>query len=69
MFGELFAYLIRIPDCERTMKAFLTNLTTRHWLLLAMVAVLVAYPLVRIVLPAAVHAVVPDVVRSVLRVI
>jgi len=51
------------------MKAFLTNFTTRHWLLLAMAAVIVTYPLVRIVLPAAVHAVVPDVVRSVLRVI
>ena len=51
------------------MKHFLANLASRNWLLLAMVAVVASYPLVRIVVPAAVHAVVPEVVRTILHVI
>ena len=51
------------------MKTFLTNLTTRHWLLLAGVGVVAAYPLVHLVVPAVVHALVPEVVRSVWHVI
>jgi len=46
------------------MKANFTNLPMRNWLLLAVPAVVIAYPLVRIVLPAVLHAMVPDVVRS-----
>jgi len=67
--GELFRQRVRILDSERIVKPFLTNLANRNWLLLAMVAVVVSYPLVRIVVPAAVHAVVPEVVRTMLRVI
>jgi hypothetical protein len=48
------------------MKAYFTNLPTRIWLLLVVPVVLVAYPVVRIVGPAVVHAVVPEVVRTVL---
>jgi len=51
------------------MKAYLNNLSTRTWLLLVIPAVVLAYPVVRIVVPAVVHAVVPEVVRSVLSVI
>ena len=51
------------------MKAYLTNLSTRAWLLLVAPAVVLAYPVAQIVVPAVVHAVVPEVVRSVLRVI
>jgi len=51
------------------MKAYLQNLPTRIWLLLVIPAVMLAYPVVRIVLPAVIHAVVPEVVRSVLSVI
>jgi hypothetical protein len=51
------------------MKSFITNLTTRNWHLLAIPALVLAYPLVRILIAAVVHAVVPEVVRSVLSVI
>ena len=51
------------------MKAYFTNLPTRIWLLLIVPAVVIAYPVVRIVVPAVVHAVVPEAVRTVLSVI
>jgi len=51
------------------MKGYFTNLPTRIWFLVVVPAVVIAYPVVRIVVPAVVHAVVPDVVRSVLSVI
>ena len=51
------------------MKAFITNLPTRSWLLLVIPVVVAAYPIARIVVPAVVRAVVPEVVRSVLSVI
>ena len=51
------------------MKAYFSNLPMRSWLLLVVPAVMLAYPVVRIVVPAVVHAVVPEVVRSVLSVI
>jgi hypothetical protein len=51
------------------MKAYFTNLPTRVWLLLVMPAVVIAYPVVRIVIPAVVHAVLPEAVRSVLSMI
>lgn len=51
------------------MKAYFTNLPMRIWVLLVVPAVALAYPVVCIVVPAVVHAVVPDVVRTVLSVI
>jgi hypothetical protein len=51
------------------MKAYFTNLPTRTWLLLVVPAVMIAYPLIRIAVPAVVHAVVPEAVRTVLSVI
>ena len=51
------------------MKAYFTNLPTRTWLLLVVPAVVIAYPVIRIVIPAVVHAVVPEAVRAVLSVI
>jgi len=51
------------------MKAYLANLSMRMWLLLAVPAIVIAYPVARIVVPAVAHAVVPEVVRTVLRVI
>jgi hypothetical protein len=51
------------------MKGYFTNLPTKTWFLVVVPAVAIAYPVVRIVVPAVVHAVVPDVVRSVLSVI
>ena len=49
------------------MRAYLANLTPKARILLALPAVVIAYAVVMIVLPAVVHAVVPEVVRSVLR--
>jgi hypothetical protein len=51
------------------MKAYINNLPTKIWVLLVVPAVLVAYPVVRVMVPAVLHAVVPDVVRSLLSVI
>ena len=51
------------------MKAYFQNLPTKTWLFLVIPAVIIAYPVVRIVVPAVIHAVVPEAVRSVLRVI
>jgi hypothetical protein len=51
------------------MKAYFNNLPTRTWLLLVVPVVVIAYPVVRIVVPAVVHAVVPEVVRTVFSVI
>jgi hypothetical protein len=51
------------------MKAYFTNLPIKVWVLLVVPAVVIAYPVVRIVVPAVVRAVVPEVVRSVLSVI
>jgi len=51
------------------MRAYFTNLPTRTWLLIVVPAVVIAYPVARMVVPAVIHAVVPEVVRSVLSVI
>ena len=51
------------------MRAYLANLTPKTWALLAVPLAAIAYPLVTIVLPVVIKAVVPDVVRSVLSLI
>jgi hypothetical protein len=51
------------------MKAYFTNLPTRIWLLLAVPVVVIAYSVAGAVLTAVIHAVVPNVVRTVLSVI
>ena len=51
------------------MKAYFTNLPTKTWILLVVPAIVIAYPIARIAVPAVLHAVVPEVVRSVLSVI
>lgn len=51
------------------MRAYLANLPTRVWFLAVVPAVLVAYPVAKVLIPIVVHAVVPDVVRSVLSVL
>ena len=51
------------------MKAYFTNLPTKGWILLVVPALLIAYPVARVVVPAVIRAVVPEVVRSVLSVI
>ena len=51
------------------MRAYLANLTPKAAMLLAVPLVAVAYPVVMILLPAIVRAIIPDVVRSVLSLI
>lgn len=57
------------PVAEDVMKAYLSNLSTKTWMLLVLPAVALAYPIATIVVPAVIRAVVPQVVRSVLSVI
>jgi len=66
--GTFFRPDSYIPTGD-AMKAYLANLPTKIWALLVLPAVGVAYPIVRIVVPAVVRAVVPEVVRTVLHVI
>ena len=49
------------------MRAYLAKLTPKAQVLLAVPVVVIAYMIVMIVIPALFHAVIPDVVRSVLR--
>jgi hypothetical protein len=51
------------------MKAYFSNLSTKMWLLLIVPSLAIAYPIAREVVPAVIHAVVPEVVRNVLSVI
>jgi len=51
------------------MKAYFQHLPTKVWLLLVVPALALAYPIARVVVPAVIHAVVPEVVRNVLGVI
>ncbi len=48
------------------MQAYLAKLTPKARMLLVLPIVAIAYPVVMIVVPAIIHAIVPDVVRSVL---
>ena len=66
---ELFHRFLRTLSAEDVMRAYLNNMPMKIWLLLVLSTLALAYPLVRIVVPAVIHAVVPEVVRSVLRVI
>jgi hypothetical protein len=51
------------------MRAYLAKLTPNTRILLAVPVIAIAYALVTIVVPAVIHAAIPDVVRSVLRLI
>jgi hypothetical protein len=51
------------------MRAHFNNLSMKTWLLLVVPALVIAYPIARVVVPAVIHAVVPEVVRNVLTVI
>jgi hypothetical protein len=51
------------------MRAYLTKMTPKARLLLALPLIAMAYPVVMILLPAIIRAIVPDVVRSVLSLI
>ena len=61
-----FRHRASVLFSEVAMRAYLYNLPTGIWALAVIPAVLIAYPVGRVVLPALVHAIVPDVVRTVL---
>jgi hypothetical protein len=45
------------------------HLSAKTWALAAVTVVLIAYPLARIAIPAIIHGIMPDVVRTVLNLI
>jgi hypothetical protein len=49
------------------MRAYLAKLSPKARMLLALPVIVIAYMIVMIVIPAVVHAAVPEVVRSVLK--
>lgn len=51
------------------MRAHFNNLSMKAWLLLVVSALITAYPIVSVVVPAVIRALVPEVVRNVLTVI
>ncbi|MFY9562463.1 MAG: hypothetical protein WAQ52_19695 [Terriglobales bacterium] len=66
---ELLPSRLRIRTQDMVMKAYLANLPTAVWALLALPALVVTRCVVATVVPQVVHAVVPEVVRTVLRII
>jgi hypothetical protein len=54
---------------EVIMKNSLTRLSPTVWMLVVVPAVIIAYPVASIIVPAVIHAVVPQVVRTVLTVL
>jgi hypothetical protein len=64
--GTFSAFTPYLKPEDAAMRAYLTNLTPKTFMLLAAPIVAIAYPVVTIVVPAVVRAVVPEVVRSVL---
>jgi hypothetical protein len=48
------------------MKAYFANLPAKVWMLLALSAALIAYPVITLVVPTVLRALVPQTVRSVL---
>jgi hypothetical protein len=52
---------------DMVMKAYLANISTTTWMLLAVPALVATRCVLMTVVPLVVHAVVPEVVRTVLR--
>lgn len=46
-----------------------SHLSANTWVLVAVTVVVIAYPIARIVIPAILHGMVPDVVRTLLKLI
>ena len=66
---ELLSSHLRITTKDMVMKAYLANLPTAVWVLVALPALVVARCVLAMVVPHVVHAMVPEVVRNVLRII
>jgi len=48
------------------MKAYFANLPAKAWVLVTLSAVLITYPVITVVVPELLRAIVPETVRSVL---
>jgi hypothetical protein len=66
--GNFFGFRF-VSETRGNMRDYLTNLTPKVRMFLAVPIVVIAYPVITILLPAIVRAVIPDVVRSVLSLI
>ena len=65
-----FGEILRVSKLkEMIMRAYLANLSPAIWALIALPALVVTRSVVATVVPVVLHAVVPDVVRTVLRLI
>jgi hypothetical protein len=64
-----FLSVLPYTSIEDVMKAYLNSLPMTSWVLLTLAGLIIAYPIAQVVVPAVVHAVVPDVVREMLRLI
>ena len=51
---------------EDVMKAYFANLPAKAWVLVTLSAVLITYPVITVVVPELLRAIVPETVRSVL---
>jgi hypothetical protein len=58
-----------VLEAEDVMRAYLANLTPKARVLLALPLLAIAYPVITILVPSIIRAVIPDVVRSVLSLI
>lgn len=66
---ELLRPWFRTSIQEDAMRAYLAKLPPKAQMLLAIPLIAIAYPVVMILVPAIVRAIVPDVVRTVLSLI
>ena len=64
---ELWQQQFRIKIQDMFMKAAIANVPTSVWALVALPALVITRCVLATILPVLVHAVVPDVVRTVLR--
>ncbi len=69
MENETFSNPSAYLEPEDVMRAYLANLTPTARMLLVLPVIALAYPVITLVLPAMVRALLPDVVRSVLSLI
>ncbi len=61
--------MVAYPLPEVVMKAYLATLPMKTWMLLLVPALAIGYPVACVVVPTVIRVVVPEVVRSVLKVI
>lgn len=68
-YAEPKASTSRTYYSEDAMKAYFNSLPMKTWLVLVVLTLSIAYPIACLVIPAVIHAIVPEVVRNVLTVL